>query len=202
MFILNLTIVSSDFVPKILILGKICPETSKCFVSNKTQCTRRFKGTDSEFDNFFLKFCLQNLFLGRILSQNAKVLCFKSNSAPRGVPYVEPYLFHATHYFIPLLLSWDWSTLYLMKCVYLLCMYCACFYFCLECPRKWWFLIIFGARLFNFRLNAEYQGIVDSRDILAIYVEEKSPDYEIRRIPGDGLCVVRSFKVCMEAATG
>ena len=120
MFILNLTIAFSDFVPKILILGKIFPETSKCFISNKTQYTRIFKGTDSKFGNFFLKFCLQNLFWGKILSQNAKVLCFKSNSVPRGIPYVGPYLFHATHYFI---------SLYLMKGVYLLCMYCACFYF-------------------------------------------------------------------------
>ena len=63
-------------------------------------------------------------------------------------------------------------------------------------------LEIFAARLFNFRLNAEYQDIVDCRDILPVYVEEKLPDYEIRRVSGDGLCVLRSFKVCTEAATG
>ena len=38
--------------------------------------------------------------------------------------------------------------------------------------------------------------------ISCIYVEEKFPDYKIRQIPGDSLCIPRSFKVCMEAATG
>ena len=103
---------------------------------------------------------------------------------------------------MPLFLSWDWNTLCLMTRLYPLCMHCACFCSFLECPRKWWFLVIFGAWLFNFRLIAEYQDIVDFRDILAVYVEEKLPDYEIRGIPGDGLCVLRSFKVYMEAATG
>ena len=56
--------------------------------------------------------------------------------------------------------------------------------------------------MLNFRLTAEYQDIVDSRDILAVYVAERLPDYEIWRIPGDGLCVLRLFKVCTEAATG
>ena len=46
------------------------------------------------------------------------------------------------------------------------------------------------------------KNIVDSRDILAVYVEDKLPDHETRWISGDGFCILRSFKVCMEAATG
>ena len=63
-------------------------------------------------------------------------------------------------------------------------------------------MVIFGTWSFNFRLIAEYQDIVDFRDILAVYAEEKLPDYEIRRIPGDGSYVLCSFKVYMEAASG
>ena len=63
-------------------------------------------------------------------------------------------------------------------------------------------LVIFGTSLFNLKLIAEYQDIVDSRDILAVYVEEKLPDHEIWWISGDGFCILLSFKVCMEAATG
>lgn len=50
-------------------------------------------------------------------------------------------------------------------------------------------------------MNAEYQELGDSRDILAVYTEKKLPDSKTRRIPRDVLCVLYSFKVCMEAAT-
>ena len=43
----------SSQIPKLLILGKICPKTSKCFVSNETQYPRVFQGFNFEFSIFF-----------------------------------------------------------------------------------------------------------------------------------------------------
>ena len=38
--------------------------------------------------------------------------------------------------------------------------------------------------------------------MLAIYIEEEMPDYEIIRDAGDALCILRAFKGCIEVATG
>ena len=48
-------------------------------------------------------------------------------------------------------------------------------------------------------MNAEYQDIFNSQDT-AVYLE-KLLNNKIRWITGDGLYVIYSFKVCMEAAT-
>lgn len=48
-------------------------------------------------------------------------------------------------------------------------------------------------------MNAEYQDIFNSQDI-AVHLEKLSNN-NIRWITGDGLCVIYSFKVCMEAET-
>ena len=54
--ILNSIIVFLHFVPKIAFLGKFGPETSKCFNENENPHKEVFRGANSEFDNFFLKF--------------------------------------------------------------------------------------------------------------------------------------------------
>ena len=38
--------------------------------------------------------------------------------------------------------------------------------------------------------------------MLDIYIQEEMPDYKIIRVAGDGLCILRAFKECMEVATG
>ena len=38
--------------------------------------------------------------------------------------------------------------------------------------------------------------------MLDIYTQEEMPDYEIIRVTGHGLCILRAFKECMEVATG
>ena len=87
-----------------------------------------------------------------------------------------------------LFLSRDWSSLCLMKLVHSLCMCCASFCSFLECPREWWLLVMFGCLNLDWMQN--------------IKILLKRSYYEIWQIPVDGLCVLRSFKVCMEAATG
>ena len=69
-------IVFLNFVPLIPFLGKICLKTSEYFVQNEIQDKRAFRGADFEFDNSFHKVCPRNAFLGQILSQNFKMLCF------------------------------------------------------------------------------------------------------------------------------
>ena len=54
--ILNSTIVFLIFAPKISFLGKFGLKTSKGFVYNKNPYKEVFRGSDSEFDIFFLKF--------------------------------------------------------------------------------------------------------------------------------------------------
>ena len=49
-------------VPKPPILVKLCPETSKCFALNETQYLGIFKGVDSTFDDYFLKYRPENTF--------------------------------------------------------------------------------------------------------------------------------------------
>ena len=51
-------------------------------------------------------------------------------------------------------------------------------------------------------VGPEYEDIVESREMLDIYVKKEMPDYEIIRVAGDGLCILRAFKECMEVATG
>ena len=38
--------------------------------------------------------------------------------------------------------------------------------------------------------------------MLDIYTQEEMPDYELIRVTGHGLCILRAFKECMEVATG
>ena len=38
--------------------------------------------------------------------------------------------------------------------------------------------------------------------MLDIYIQEAMPDYKIIRVAGDGSCILRTFKECMEVATG
>ena len=53
------------FRPHNTFLGKRGPETSKCFVLNKTRYLRIFRSAYSALNNSFHKFCHQNNFLGK-----------------------------------------------------------------------------------------------------------------------------------------
>lgn len=66
-------------MPKTPILDKFSPKTSKCFVQNKTLCEGLLKTANHEFKNSFFKFGPSNIFLGKIWSQNFKVLCLEQN---------------------------------------------------------------------------------------------------------------------------
>ena len=92
--------------PNYLFWGKFVPKLQSALFQMKlsTQGYSRVLILNLAF--FFLIFCLRNLFFGQILSQNSKVLCFKSKLFPKGIPYVRPYFFHATHYFMSLYFSW------------------------------------------------------------------------------------------------
>ena len=70
-------IVFLNSVAKTPFLGKLAPETSKCFVLNETRYVSVVKGVHSEFNNYFLRFRSQNTYSGQNLSRNVKVLCFK-----------------------------------------------------------------------------------------------------------------------------
>ena len=50
--------------------------------------------------------------------------------------------------------------------------------------------------------STEYEDVIVSREMLDMFIQEEIPDYEIIRVTGDGLCILRVFKECMEVATG
>lgn len=74
-----------NLVPKLPILAKLCPETWKCFALNETQYLGIFKGADSTFDDYFLKYRPENTFFEEIWSSKFRVLWFKWNSVYRGL---------------------------------------------------------------------------------------------------------------------
>ena len=85
MLILNSTVVFLSSVPKIPFLGKFSPKTSKCFVQNKTLREGLLKAANHEFKNSFFKFGPNNIFLGKIWSQNFKVVCLEQNSLQTSI---------------------------------------------------------------------------------------------------------------------
>ena len=46
--------------------------------------------------------------------------------------------------------------------------------------------------------RSEFEKIVLSKDMLSQYVQEQLPNYYIEAVAGDGLCILRSFKVALE----
>ena len=70
----NSTIVFLNSIPKTPIWDKFGPETQSCFVLNDTPYLVVFKGTDSEFDNYFLKFHPKNTFLGKLVPKSKTAL--------------------------------------------------------------------------------------------------------------------------------
>ena len=74
-----------NLVPKPPILAKLCPETWKCFALNETQYLGIFKGVDSTFDDYFLKYGPAKTFFEEIWSSKFRVLWFKWNSVYRGL---------------------------------------------------------------------------------------------------------------------
>ena len=46
--------------------------------------------------------------------------------------------------------------------------------------------------------RSEFEALVQSKELLTEYVQKELPYHEIKYIPGDGLCILRSFKENME----
>ena len=51
-------------------------------------------------------------------------------------------------------------------------------------------------------LHLEYSDYVESRILLESFIEAEMPTHEIYSVPGDGLCILRAFKECIESISG
>lgn len=59
------------------------------------------------------------------------------------------------------------------------------------------YLIICSFSISFFR--SEYESIVLSQERLEAYVGERMPDFHIKKVQGDGLCILRSFQECLRS---
>ena len=65
----------------------------------------------------------------------------------------------------------------------------------MNCIQYWGFVLLL-------RLHLEYADYVESRILLESFIEAEMPSHEICSVHGDGLCILRAFKECIQSVSG
>ena len=65
----------------------------------------------------------------------------------------------------------------------------------MNCIQYWNFVLLL-------RLHLEYADYVETMILIESFIEAEMPTHEICSVPGDGLCILRAFKECIESVSG